>query len=83
MMFTAKLIADLRNKTTGIPHIPEFMRAIQSCCAEHNVIMDMPSIRMCRHNEGVFAVKKALSQLVANLICFLCRDFTWLKRFFT
>ena len=44
------------------------------------MIMDMPSIRMCRHNEGVFAVKKALRQLIANLICFLRRYLSWLKR---
>ena len=29
MMLTAKLIADFCNKTAGVPHIPEFMRAIQ------------------------------------------------------
>ena len=40
----------------------------------------MPTIGMCRHNESVFSMKKTLSQLIANLICFLSRNFTWLKR---
>ena len=44
------------------------------------VFLDMPTIRMCRHDEGVFSMKKTLSQLIANLICFLRRHFTRLKR---
>jgi len=80
MMLTAKLIADFCNKTAGVPHIPEFMRAIQRRWTKYNMIMDMLPIRMCRHNEGVLSVKKTLSQLVANLICFLCRYLSWLKR---
>lgn len=35
---------------------------------------------MCRHNEGVLSVKKTLRQLIANLICFLRRYLSWLKR---
>ena len=44
------------------------------------MIMDMLPIRMCRHNEGVLSVKKTLRQLIANLICFLCRNLSRLKR---
>ena len=35
---------------------------------------------MCRHIEGVLSVKKTLRQLIANLICFLRRYLSWLKR---
>mgnify|MGYP006873018827 CR=1 FL=1 len=44
------------------------------------MIMDMLSIRMCRHNEGVLSMKKALCQLTADLICFLRRYLSRLKR---
>ena len=42
--------------------------------------MNMLPIRMSRNDEGMLSVKKALSQLVANLICFLCRNLSRLKR---
>ena len=42
--------------------------------------MDMLPIRMCRHDEGVFSMKKTLRQLIANLICFLRRNLSRLKR---
>ena len=39
-MFTAEFVADLRNKPAGVPHIPEFMGAVQRGCTEDNVIMN-------------------------------------------
>ena len=40
MMFATKFVTDLSNKTAGVPHIPEFMRVVQCCCTEYNVIME-------------------------------------------
>ena len=39
-MFTAEFIADLSNKAAGVPHISEFMGAVQRGCTEDNVIMN-------------------------------------------
>ena len=79
-MFTAEFVAYLRNKPAGVPYISELMRAVQRRRTEDNVIMNVLTIGMCCHNEGMLSVKKTLRQLIANLICFLRRHFTWLKR---
>ena len=42
--------------------------------------MNMLPIRMSRNDEGMLSVKKALRQLIADLICFLRRYPSWLKR---
>ena len=39
MMLTTKLVTDLSNKPAGVPHISEFMGAVQRRCAENNVVM--------------------------------------------
>ena len=46
MMFTAELVADLCNKPAGVPHISEFMRAVQCCRTEDNVVMERGLSRM-------------------------------------
>ena len=52
-MFTAEFVAYLRNKPAGVPYISELMRAVQRRRTEDNVIMNVLTIGMCCHNEGM------------------------------
>ena len=40
------------------------------------MVVDVFPVSMSGNNKGVFAFQKSGGQFVANLICFLCRDFT-------
>ena len=43
------------------------------------MIVNVFPVGMGGNDKGVFAFQKSGGQFVANLICFLCRDFTGLR----
>ena len=56
--------------------IPEFSCTIQRSGIVDDMIVNVFPVGMGGNDKGVFAFQKSGGQFVANLICFLCRDFT-------
>ena len=59
-MFTAKLVADLRNKPAGVPYIFELMRAVQRRRTEDNVIMNVLKTLLLNLAVGISRANKTL-----------------------
>ena len=75
-MLQTNQVAQSLHCQTGEEKIPEFPGAIQCSGIVDDMVVDVFPVGMSGNDKGVFAFQKAGSQLVANSICFLCRDFT-------
>ena len=52
---------------------------VYGCGIENNVVMNMGMIGMCGDNKLILAFGKAHGQLIADLLCLLWGDLTWLE----
>ena len=65
---------------TGISEIAEFMFAVKRRGVPINVIMDMGFVGVRANIESVFTFQKSRGEVISDLICFLRRHFSRLKR---
>ena len=79
-MLQTQLIVDPAQSPGRTPEVTEFPVTFQIYRTHDDVIMDMVLVYVCADDKSVVSLRQPHSKILADLIGFLWRHFTWLKR---